>query len=155
MNDLQLNMVTVSGSLPSFDMAMTSTDLTTENSLYTAVVMSLFTDRLANTDDVIPDATNDRRGWWADAIADVAHDKVGSRLWLLDREKQTVSVLRRAEEYAYEALTWLLDDGIAKQVRVVATNPKTGWLRLDIEIDRPDLPTARFDYLWEALSSGI
>jgi len=155
MSDLHVNMVTDSGLLPSFDMAMASAELTTDNSLYTAVIMSLFTDRLANTDDVIPDATNDRRGWWADAISDVQQDKIGSRLWLLSREKQTINVLRRAEEYAYEALTWLLDDGIAKRINIVATNPKTSFLRLDIEIDRPDLPTARFDYLWEALSNGI
>lgn len=152
MTDLVLQMNTTPGVLPSFEMATDISEMTADNSLNTAVILSLFTDRLANEDDVIPDNTDDRRGWWADAIADIEHDNIGSRLWLLSREKQTTTVLRQAEEYAFEALTWLLDDGIANAVRVVATNPRMSWLKLNIEIDRPDKPTARFNFLWEALS---
>lgn len=151
-NDLALEMTIVPGELPQFDMALNAEQLTAENTLQTAVMLSLFTDRLANADDVIPDKTTDRRGWWADAIAEQPQDNIGSRLWLLDREKQTLNVLRRAEEYAYESLTWLLDDGIAKAINVTATNPKNGWLKLDINIDRPDQDPARYSYIWEALN---
>lgn len=67
-------------------------DLVTTDTLQTAVIVSLLTDRLANADDEIPDGGNDRRSWWADlplppANAPPAGDLIGSRLWLLSRRK--------------------------------------------------------------------
>ena len=153
MSDFVLEMIVEPNKLPRFELATSAAAMTEENSLQTAVIMSLFTDRLANTDDVIPDKTNDRRGWWADSVASTEDDNIGSRLWLLDREKQTTNVLRKAEEYAYEALEWLIEDEVASAVRVVATNPRDGWLNLNIQIDRPGQETAQYNYLWEALNA--
>ncbi len=132
----------------SFDQA----DITPEAIFETAIIISLFTDRLANEDDVIPDGTNDRRGFWGDALSTIPGDLIGSRLWLLSREKQMTDVLRRAEEYAFEALEWLLEDGLSKKLNITATNPKTSWLRLDIQLVQSDNTTARFYYIWEALN---
>ena len=54
----------------------------------TAVLISLFTDRIADINDELPDATNntrnDRRGWWGDTGQAYP---IGSRLYLLDRRK--------------------------------------------------------------------
>lgn len=82
-----------------------------------AIWISLFTDRRARPDDVIPDGTDDRRGWWADTDAE---KPIGSRLWLLDRAKHLPETLRRAEDYAREALAWLVEDGVGARVDVVA-----------------------------------
>ncbi len=60
-------------------------DLLTDNSLLTAVIISLFTDRRALDSDEIPDGTRDRRGWWGDSFRE---RPVGSRLWLLSRERR-------------------------------------------------------------------
>ncbi len=106
----------------------------TDDSLKTAVIVSLFTDRRAEPDDEIPDGTEDRRGWWGDIYPEHDGDLIGSRLWLLDREKQLPSVLRRAETYAAEALQWLIDDGVAQTVDVSAKNPSDGVLALEIRI---------------------
>lgn len=152
MTDFVMQMVTAPGKLPQFDLATSAAEMTPENSLQTAIILSLFTDRLAESDDTIPDESQDRRGWWADTLSGETNDKIGSRLWLLSREKQTTNVLRRAEEYAYEALGWLIEDGIASSVTVTATNPRRGWLKLDIAIDKPDGDSVNFDYLWEALN---
>jgi phage gp46-like protein len=73
------------------------------------MLMSLFTDRQARDDDVIPDGPNDPRGWWGDT--NPLHP-IDSRLWLLDRSKQTQEVLARAHDYIVEALQWMLDDGV-------------------------------------------
>ncbi|GLS03775.1 hypothetical protein GCM10007860_09200 [Chitiniphilus shinanonensis] len=102
--------------------------------LDTAVLLSLFTDRRAAPND---DVEGDPRGWWGDAIAvgDERAVPLGSRLWLLAREKQTASALRRAEAYGREALQWLIDDGHARSVSVAASAPRLGLLRLDIAID--------------------
>ena len=117
----------------------------------TAVVISLFTDRRAKAGDPIPDGVLNRRGWWGDSFPDVAGDQIGSRLWMLAREKQLPSVLARAREYALEALQWLIDDGIARAVNVTAEVVRSGVLGLSIEIVRSDKPVAqyRFDSFWK------
>lgn len=127
------------------DAAIQGGDLGKDDSLETAVILSLFLDARARDDDVLPDeAHGDRRGWWADSVVPAAErDRTGSRLWLLGREKVLPEVLRRARDYAVEALQWLIDDGIASAVDVRAFVPghestigRKDMLALDIRITR-------------------
>lgn len=133
------------------DYALDALGLTEDDGLETAVVLSLFTDRRAQQDDPLPDGA-DRRGWWADGTGADARDRIGSRLWLLWREKQLPAVLVRARQYAEEALAWLVTDGVARRVEVQASNPRRSLLRLDVGIYRPDAPPVRyrFDTFWSA-----
>ena len=91
--------------------------LATGDALQSAIWISLFTDRRAHPDDVLTDGTDDRRGWWADAFVT---RPIGSRLWLLNRALREDKTLRRAEDYAREALAWLVADGVAARVEVTA-----------------------------------
>lgn len=117
------------------DIAIESTDILADDSLTTAVIVSLFTDRRALDADELPTGPNtDKRGWWGDAF----QRPIGSRLWLLHREKQMPAVLRRAKTYADEALAWLREDKLVKQVDVTATAPQTGVLMLAIRLTLPD-----------------
>ena len=130
------------------DCGMEAGDLVAEDSLRTAVILSLFLDRRANDDDILPNDSDGRRGWWADTVApmtdygigggSVSGDHIGSRLWLLSREKQLAGVLERARHYAEEALTWLVEDGVATAVQVTATNPRQGWLVLEVTVTLSD-----------------
>ncbi len=88
------------------DWSMSGALLTSGHDLQTAVLISLFTDRIAEPDDVIPDGSNDPRGWWGDEFSTV---KIGSRLWLLTRAKQTQATLQRAYDYILQALQWMID----------------------------------------------
>ncbi|MBR0675431.1 hypothetical protein GXW77_04500 [Roseomonas alkaliterrae] len=104
-----------------FDWTMAGPDVLLDAGLRTAVAVSLFTDGLARPDDAIPDGTDDRRGWWGDMPREgQGRDPIGSRLWLLTREKRTEQTRRRAEDYAREALAWMLADGVASAVDVAA-----------------------------------
>lgn len=94
--------------------------LADDNDLGTAVMLSLFSDRTALPDDPIPDQ-GPIRGWWADTFRTYP---LGSRLWLLWREKQTETTRRRAEEYTREAMQWFIAARIAKTIEVSAT-----WVR--------------------------
>lgn len=127
---------------------------TLAGSLDRAVIISLYTDARAGESDSLPGAPydTDRRGWWADAYAATPGDKIGSRLWLLARSKQTQNTLNRAAEYALEALAWLERDGIAKSVAVVAENPRPGWLVISADVTAPDgeVDRWRFEKLLEA-----
>lgn len=109
------------------DLHVAAGDLMTDDTLTTAVIISLFTDRQADLADELPDAGQDRKGWWADATLPEhkagGADRIGSRLWLLAREKQLDTVVERARAYGEEALAWLADDGHVRAVSVSATNP--------------------------------
>jgi len=75
-------------------------DLVREDGLETAMLMSLYTDRQADIDDVLLDSnSDDRRGWWGDLINNTDKDKIGSRLWLLQRATTTENTLFDAKFY--------------------------------------------------------
>ncbi len=124
--------------------------LAADTGLETAVILSLFTDRRAHGDDILPSG-DDRRGWWADAHADVEGDRWGSRLWLLARSKQMPDVLRRAEEYAREALQWLIEDRVMQSVQCRAEIVRTGVLGLTVVMTRGNNLAVRyrFEIFWK------
>lgn len=121
-----------------FSLPLAGGDLATDSGLHAAVFVSLFTDRRASADDAIPDGTDNRRGWWADGWPEIPGDLVGSRLWLLAREKQLPDVLQRARTYAEEALAWLVEDGVAATVAVTAEWAAAGILGLHVVITMAD-----------------
>ncbi len=135
------------------DASLDGSDLAVDNGLETAVIVSLFTDRRAENDDVPPSGdANDRRGWWADEFSDVESDRIGSRLWLLDRSKRTNEVVLRAEEYVREALAWMLEDRVVASIDVVVETSTNGLL-FAVGLQRPgrDPVTFRFAHTWDNL----
>lgn len=134
------------------DLSMLGADLQTDDGLRTAIIISLFTDRRAEPDDVLPQDGGDPRGWWGDSLADVPGDQMGSRLWLLAREKQLTSVVTRARQYALEALAWLIADGVASSVDVLAEISAPGVLGIRVQVSRPAGPARQqFDFVWKAI----
>ncbi len=113
-------------------------------SLETAIYLSLFTDRVAADADTIPDGTTDGRGWWGDN----PDSPIGSRLWLLDRSKQTPGTLTRAQDYIAEALQWLIDDNVVAgfEVRCEWTRPKM--LGAQVTAVKPDGSQTTLNYEW-------
>jgi phage gp46-like protein len=139
----------------SADFGVAGGDLMTDDGLKTAVIISLFTDARVRADDPLP-ADGDRKGWWGDALPAVQGDEIGSRLWLLAREKFLPSVVARAREYATEALAWLLRDGIAATVEVFAEAIRPQTLAIAVEITRPGGPgRLRYDFTWEATANAV
>lgn len=120
-------------------------DLATGLDLETAVLVSLFTDRMANRDDPIPDGSGDPRGWWGD----IGEDKpIGSRLWLLDRSKQTQEVLNNARDYIFEALQWLVDDGVVASIDVQTQWVRDTFLGAQVTLYQPTGPNVSMTYAW-------
>jgi phage gp46-like protein len=66
-----------------------SGELANGDDFQTAAIISLFTDRVARADDPYED--NDRRGWWGFN----EQNQLGSRLWLIRREKLTREVAEK------------------------------------------------------------
>jgi phage gp46-like protein len=115
-----------------FDLSQEGSDLATDDTLASAVLMSLFCDRLAEDYEV--GSGEDRRGWWADTFADVPH-KTGSRLWLLERNKQLPSIVQRAKLYCEEALAWLVEDKLCTAVVVTAFAAAPGYLSAIVKLE--------------------
>lgn len=123
--------------------------------LVRAVLISLFTWRRANPDDTLPDPHGFRMGWWGDTYPAMANDRIGSRLWLLARAKLTPTTVQRAQDYAGEALQWLIDDGVAARIAVRAERQGLSTLALQCTLFAADgtaNAVLRFDNLWSLLN---
>lgn len=131
------------------DMVVAGADLLADDGLETAVLLSIGLDRRADDDDGLDDDV-DPRGWWGDSYADVPGDLVGSKFWLLAREKQLPAVAQKAQEFAQQALQWLVDDRVASSVVCQATWIADYTLGLAVTINRPNQqPFARqYQYVW-------
>ena len=113
------------------DLGIAAGDLAADASgLRTAVLLSLFSDRRAPD----PGAGADPRGWWGDRVDDASDDAIGSLLWLIERETERPEVAARAEGYARDALTWLIEDGIADRVGVSAEWTARGTLGISVTL---------------------
>lgn len=142
------------------DITCDSGDLLREEGIATAVLISLFTDRRADEDDLLDDPT-EMRGWWGDQTSADANDKLGSRLWLLERATVSQKNMVKAKGYITEALQWLIDDGIAQKINVtVGRQPlinNTGEaLAFSVEILKKDgnLEAFTFDDVWAGQFAG-
>ncbi len=121
--------------------------LASGNDLSSAVLISLFTDRIADHAELPPDGGDDRRGWWGDAEEGVP---IGSRLWLLDRSRLTQSVANTAKIYMEEALKWLLDDQVALSVKVVTAIAGGSQLNSIVTVTHRDgtVTPLNFNWVW-------
>jgi len=120
------------------DISIQDNDILQDNNLYSAVLISLFTDKRANNADELPIEFRvgtdyaDLRGFFGDELYG---ESIGSKLWLLKREKQLPKVLVLAKQYAEESLQWLIRDSFAKSIHVEAINPHTDILQLKVHIE--------------------
>lgn len=108
------------------DLVLGTESLLLDDTLTNAIIISLFTDLRVDNE----------RGWWGDSYHDGT--PMGSKLWTLSRAKQLHEILDDAQLYASQALQWLVDDGVAKSVQVIATNPQMSVLLLEILVVLPD-----------------
>lgn len=122
-----------------------------EDTLATAIIISLFTDKRAGPDDKLPFNETNRRGWVGDEFmaldATARRDDWGTLLWLIYVGKVTSDIPAFAEFTCKEGLAWLVSSGIASRVAVTAE-----WVgdRLAIrpQIYKPDQTTPVYDALW-------
>jgi len=130
------------------DWSVAVDDLDTSDTLQTAVLLSLFTDKRAPDDLKIYSA--DQRGWWGDTYSDRA---LGSLLWTLERaiKSDGPEVLRRAEGYCSDALQWLIDDGVAATITVTASWISETNLGVYIVITQPSGDVARYTWAWSTI----
>ncbi|AOK40845.1 phage GP46 family protein [Burkholderia vietnamiensis] len=116
-----------------------------------AVNISLFTWRRAEPTDQLDD--DNREGWWGDSFPALDNDRTGSRLWLLRRRKLDAQAVADAQQYAAEALQWLVDDGLAASVSALATRTEMDAMRLVVTLIDASGAQLRFtfDNIWQVI----
>jgi len=133
--------------------------------LATAVIVALGTDRLADINDILPDPDDtDRRGWWGDLDASLIWDgwPIGSRLWLLTRDKidgpgsQRGATTVRVEHYISEAIQPFIDRRIGTRFEVKASRIGNEQIDALVRIYRgPALEIElRYQVLWEGVKAA-
>ena len=132
------------------DLSIVDDDVKADDGLRTAVSLSIYLDRRAEEGDVIPDGTDDRRGYWADEFLPDANDRIGSRLWLLERSKITEELRPLAEFYLRECLAWMITDGVVREVGI-ETEIVLDRLYYLVTLARPqgDPVLFRFPHVWD------
>lgn len=103
------------------DYAIEDGDFAGDATLDSDVYVSLFTDRVADASDTLPPGQTDRRGWWGDTAfvldaSDSPPDRIGSKFWLRVNALLTPATLAQLSADAYQALYWMVEDGVAQQV---------------------------------------
>src|SRR5688500_6489480 len=138
------------------DLVLEDDDLASDEGLRTAVLLSLFVDRRAEDDDVLPWGDDARRGWRADEVAEVEGDRIGSRRWLLSSAKRTGNVAAQLEAYDREALAWMLEDKVASAIDVEVT--ASGHVLSEVvTIHRPsgDAVSFKFAHVWDGETANV
>ncbi|RDB36709.1 phage GP46 family protein [Spirobacillus cienkowskii] len=98
-----------------FDLQCLGSEIQIEDSLRTAIALSLFTDAKVDEFELPRSETN--RGFWADALD---NHETGSKLWLLLRSKRNSHVIKKTEEYCKKSLEWLIEDKLVENIEVKA-----------------------------------
>ncbi|HHH0822893.1 TPA: phage GP46 family protein [Yersinia enterocolitica] len=123
---------------------------TPTDSLTRAVIISLFTWRRADPDD----DSDQPMGWWGDSYPTIQNDRIGSRLYLLQRTTLTSKTVELARGYLEQALAWLKDDGVVSRITINVQRRGTEILTAEITLYRNDGSSQliTFDDLWSALN---
>ncbi|EKN6252622.1 TPA: phage GP46 family protein [Yersinia enterocolitica] len=123
---------------------------TPTDNLTRAVIISLFTWRRADPDD----DSEQPMGWWGDSYPTIQNDRIGSRLYLLQRTTLTNKTVELARGYLEQALAWLKDDGVVSRITINVQRRGTEILTAEITLYRNDGSSQliTFDDLWSALN---
>jgi phage gp46-like protein len=129
------------------DWAIEDHDLLVGADLATAMLISIFSDAMAAPDERIPDGSGDPRGWWGDQFDQ--GNPIGSKIWLLDREKQTKETLNKAYDYIAECLQWLIDDGVVSRFDIQVQWVRDSFLGAQVVAVAPNGTALHSgEYLW-------
>lgn len=121
-------------------------DLEGDDSFNTTIECSITWYKRASADEI----TNprDRRGWIGDTIADIPGFETGSKLWLFSQARNTDNTLNGTQRAVEEALIWMVEQDLIKNVAV--TNFYTDPSTIDADIIIQTLSGDTQSYLFTA-----
>lgn len=121
-----------------FDLAFDEVkgDLLTSDSLENAVVISIGTYARERNLGKVANLKPNVGGWWGDALDEKGN--LGGYLYEAFPGKLTEVTARSVENLISEALSWMVEDGVAKSVGCKAEIADEETMNVTITIQRPD-----------------
>lgn len=111
--------------------------LAQDDSLETAVLISLFSDSRATEDDQVPNAGTDLRGYWGDQyLSSEPGDSTGSLIWTLQGGPIDVAQ-EKLPGFCRRALQWMITDGYITAVDITIGRPDYSQLSIHLTLTRP------------------
>ncbi len=136
------------------DLVMGDRGIATDGSLETVAQTLTHCDRTAGPNDKLPEGSDDRRGWWGDAL-DENGFKLGSRVWLVP-PKATNTNRRLAADYVEEAVEPLVELGVAQAARSGPVELRRGdTIAIATEFLEPGDPAPRWVRYWQEFDLGL
>ncbi|WP_035715471.1 phage GP46 family protein [Azorhizobium doebereinerae] len=127
-------------------------DLVLDETPLTPMLVTFGSDRRARADDELPTGITElnapssfieRRGWVGDAL-DANGGRIGVRLWLLDRAKQTELTQLMAAEWLKEGYAWVeVDTGVPAVIAAQWRPEARGILAARVQVDGRELTITR------------
>jgi len=123
-------------------------DLEGSNSIDTAILMSLFTDKRADVSEIRE--SSQRRGWWGNLFNDNVGYEIGSKIWLNSSQGRiTAENLNSLNTNSLESLAWLKEDNIVDDIKVSSEKTGNREIRLHIKFVIGANTIDRNFILWE------
>lgn len=138
-----------------FDIGFSGADIELTDSLENSVAISLMLDTKAEQrNSEFAHVEHTHGGWWADSIDGY---EIGSRLWTLCKNKNSEQTKETARKLCVDALQWMIDDGVAKDVTAEIIGVSKERIDVAITITRPDGTNERteFQINWESTNYGV
>ncbi len=128
-------------------------DFLQDNFLETSMMISLFSNAPANTDEL--NRFNDdqlnkahNRGWFGSTYT--AGIEYGSKLWLLERERRNQETLNLARQYCKEALQWIINEGISSKIDVECSwNADVLVINIEVHREFDENIIKQYSYVWD------
>jgi len=130
------------------DMVIENGTLKADNSLETSMLVSAYSNRRVEAEDLPPGITI-QEGWWADQFSEVLGDLIGSRLWTLDRGKIVDETVVEMQSILIQAFEWMTEDGIADNIVVTTERNGTNSVEGQIQVFKPDGDNIPFKSIWD------
>ena len=124
-------------------------DLMQDQSFDTSIILALLTDARADKTEV--PLVQNQRGTIVDLFTE-GRKRNGSKLWLLNQSRATLTAKNRAKDYARNALQFLVEKGYCKDVFVSSKLTRDGII-LNITIQR--LTGVFDDYRYNAWNNNL
>jgi len=126
----------------------TNGDLKGSNSIDTAVLMSLFTDKRADASEIRD--SKERRGWWGNLFNDNEDYEIGSKLWLSTNQgRLTDDTLNAINSQALNCLVWMKEDNIVDDIKVSSNIIGNEQVRLNLKFIIGSNIINKYFILWE------
>lgn len=131
-----------------YDLQISGADFEAADGFETAIPTSFFSSARAPATQV-QEAKN-RRGWVGNILYAVDDRELGGLLWTLDQTRLTNDTLNIAKSYAEASLQWMLDDGIARSIRITVEKTSARSIQILTDIVTIENTVQRYITLWRS-----